>query len=162
MALSMPQRRNNRGARPVKPWPCPRCQSEQTHDTHCQNCDQPRFQWFEEQICRHILEHIEDGISEPLEMFTALKDRPCYASWPGSVAQVARYMRLLTKDTKLLAGQIADAHAARMMLDVVHHGDTKDKIAILKGRQVLGDTIKHDIQGTTVVKHVYETEPPKS
>ena len=148
----------------MKHWACPRCQSEQTHDTHCQACDQPRFQWFEEQICRHILEHIEDGISEPLEMFTALKDRPCYASWPGSVVQVARYMRLLTKDTRDLAIRLVRAKSAPTMLEVLAKGTPADKINVMKhwGPDTNAERVEH--KGELITKHVvelHEGPPPK-
>jgi hypothetical protein len=71
-------------------------------------------------------------------------------------------MRLLTKDTTALARQIAKARSSRTMLEVLERGDTKDKIAVLKGIQVLGEVVEH--KGELITKHVvelHEGPPPR-
>lgn len=146
----------------MTPWTCATCSSENTHDTHCQTCDRARFRWFEEQFCAHILEHIADGVSDPVAMFVALKERPCYANWRGDVPFVARYMRLVTKDTTQIARDLLKARAAQMALRASHEGASEQTlVALLKGIQVLGDVTEHKVDMATTVKHVYETAPPK-
>ena len=143
-------------------WTCATCSAENTHDTHCQTCERPRFKWFELQFCQHILEHIADGINDPVTMFAALKERPCYARWGGDVPMVARYMRLVTKDTTQIARDLLKARAAQIALRASADGASEATlIALLKGIQVLGDVVEHKGEVATVVKHVYEAEPKK-
>lgn len=146
----------------MTPWTCATCSAENTHDTHCQTCERARFKWFEEQFCAHILEHIADGISDPMTMFLALKARPCYARWGGDMPMVARYMRLVTKDTTQIARDLLKARAAQMALrasdDTAKH---ETLVQLLKGIQVLGEVQEHKHEIATVIKHVYEDEPKK-
>lgn len=146
----------------LKPWLCPHCQSEQTHDTRCLVCDRPRFAAWAIQIAEHVLEHLADGCNEPLDVLKALKERPCYLKADLSLAFVAQQMRLLTKDTTTLARQIAKARASRTMLEVLETGDSKDKLAVLKGIQVLGDVVEHKGEVTTrFVVETHEGAPPR-
>lgn len=146
----------------MTPWTCPHCRAEQTHETFCPACDVPRYLSQAIQIAEHVSEHLADGLSTPLEVLTAMTARPCYARRDLSLTFIAQQMRLLTKDTSTLARQIAKARASRVMLDVLETGDAKDKIAVLKGIQVLGEVIEHTGNVATTVTHVYETrEEPK-
>ena len=120
----------------------------------CQRCMRPRFASFAIMVATHVLELLADGESDPLPILEALQSRPCYADKELSLAFIAQQMRLLTKDTTALARQIAKARASRVMLDVLETGDTKDKIAVLKGIQVLGDVIEHKVDAVT--RHVVE------
>lgn len=144
------------------PWTCEHCRAEQTHEIYCEACDAPRYASWEIAFAERILEHVADGVGEPLEVLKLMQARPCYAKTHLTLQKVTSTMRMLSKDTRQLARQIADAHAARMMLDVVHNGDAKDKIAVLKGRQVLGDVVEH--KGDIITRHVvelHEGPPPK-
>jgi len=145
----------------MTPWTCPHCQTEQTHDAWCELCHNARYVTWEIQFAHHILEHLQDGLAQPLEILEAMQARPCYAKRQLELGHIARSMRLLTKDTTALARQIAKARSSRTMLEVLETGDTKDKIAVLKGIQVLGDVTEHKVDMATTVKHVYETAPPK-
>jgi hypothetical protein len=138
----------------ARTWTCDGCRSEQTHDYVCLACERPRFSAWAIQIAEHVLEHIADGLADPLDVLKALKQRPCYVKADLSLAFVAQQMRLLTKDTTTLARQIAKARASRVMLDVLETGDAKDKIAVLKGIQVLGEVVEH--RGELITKHVVE------
>lgn len=143
-------------------WVCPVCGSSQIHEAYCQECGNARFASWAIQIAEHILEHIADGASEPLEVLKLMQARPCYRSVRLELAFVAQQMRLLTKDTTTLARQLAKARSARTMLEVLETGDTKDKLAILKGIQVLGEVVEH--KGELITKHVVELHdgpPPK-
>ena len=146
----------------MTPWTCPSCRSEQTHDAWCELCFNARYVTWEIQFAHHILEHLQDGLAQPLDVLEAMQARPCYAKRQLELGYIARHMRLLTKDTSALARQIAKARASRTMLDVLETGDTKDKIAVLKGIQVLGDVVEH--KGETVTRHVvelHEGPPPR-
>lgn len=140
-------------------WVCAHCAEPQTNDRYCEACESPRFASWAIQIAEHVLEHISDGLADPLDVLKALKARPCYLKADLSLAFIAQQMRLLTKDTTTLARQIAKARAARTMLEVLEHGDMKDKTAILKGIQVLGDVVEHKGSVQTTVTHVYEQVP---
>lgn len=140
-----------------KTWTCDHCRAEQVHDTRCLACEQPRFVAWAIQIAEHVLEHIADGASDPLAVLVALKARPCYLKADLSLAFIAQQMRLLTKDTTTLARQIAKARASRTMLEVLETGDSKDKLAVLKGIQVLGDVVEH--KGEVTTRFVVETHP---
>lgn len=142
-------------------WECPSCRAEQTHEVYCPACHQPRYASWAIQVAQHVSEHLADGLCEPLAVLEALQARPCYERHAFSLAFVAQQMRLLTKDTTALARQIAKARSSRTMLEVLETGDTKDKIAVLKGIQVLGDVVEH--KGETITRHVvelYEGPPP--
>ena len=114
------------------------------------------------QFAEHVLEHLADGLATPLEVLKAMQARPCYVRMKLDLDFIARQMRLLTVDTTALARQIAKARASRVMLDVLETGDTKDKIAVLKGIQVLGDVVEHKVDAVT--RHVvglHEGPAPK-
>jgi hypothetical protein len=146
----------------AKAWTCQYCQDpEQTHDRVCQVCEQPRFASWAIQVAEHVLEHLADGLAEPLDVLKAMQARTCYAKGGLSLSFIAQQMRLLTKDTSTLARQIAKARSSRTMLEVLETGDTKDKIAVLKGIQVLGDVVEHKGEVATVVRHIYEGEGEK-
>lgn len=114
-------------------------------------------------VAEHILEHVADGLAEPLDVLKAMTARPAYAHFTGlDLSFVVRQMRLLTRDTTALARGIAKARAARTMLEVLETGDSKDKIAVLKGIQVLGDVVEH--RGEVTTKFIVETHegaPPR-
>lgn len=139
---------------PEPDWTCSHCRAAQTNDTHCEACYEPRYPSSAIQIAEHVTEHLADGLSTPLEVLQAMQARPCYAKAEFTLAFVAQQMRLLTKDTTTLARQIAKARASRVMLEVLEGGDAKDKIAVLRGIQVLGDVVEH--KGEVVTRHVVE------
>jgi hypothetical protein len=138
----------------MPPWTCAHCASEQTHERYCCACERPRFVSWAIQVAEHITEHLADGLATPLEVLEAMQVRPCYGSFSFTLAFIAQQMRLLTKDTTTLARQIAKARASRTMLEVLEHGDTKDKIAVMKGIQVLGEVVEH--KGELITKHIVE------
>ena len=143
-------------------WTCDGCQSTQTHELWCESCDRMRFLTREIALNEHIVEHLADGIEAPMDVLKAMQARPCYAGVSFTLANSTQRLRMLTRDTTKLAREIAKAKAAPMMLDIVHHGDTKDKIAVLKGIQVLGDVV--EVKGETITRHVvelHEGPPPK-
>jgi hypothetical protein len=142
------------------PWTCPACRLASQAEAYCPACYTSRYSSWAIQIAEHVLEHIADGASDPLAVLVALKMRPCYLKADLSLAFIAQQMRLLTKDTTTLARQIAKARASRVMLDVLETGDAKDKIAVLKGIQVLGDVVEH--KGEVTTRFVVETHdgPP--
>lgn len=112
-------------------------------------------------VAEHIAEHILEGMTDPVAVLAAMEARGVYktALTPTFIAQ---QMRLLTKDTTTLARQIAKARASRVMLDVLETGDAKDKIAVLRGIQVLGDVVEHKGEVTTrFVVETHEGAPPK-
>jgi hypothetical protein len=113
-------------------------------------------------VATHIGEHLADGLSEPATVLQSMQARPVKAYRELTLAFIAQQMRLLTTDTTQLARQIAKARASRVMLDVLETGDTKDKLAVLKGIQVLGDVVEH--KGEVTTKFVIETHdgpPPR-
>lgn len=149
--------------RQAEPWTCAHCQSTQTDNRWCHACQTPRYATFAIQVAHHVLEHLQDGLSEPLAILEAMQARPCYVKVSLELSFIAQQMRLLTKDTTTLARQIAKARASRVMLEVLETGDTKDKVAVLKGIQVLGDVV--EVKGETITRHVvelHEGPPPKS
>lgn len=104
---------------------------------------------------------MEEGLTDPIAVMARLEASGRYIT-QLTPEFVARQMRLLTKDTTVLARQIAKARAARTMLEVLETGDTKDKIAVLRGTQVLGDVV--DVKVDQVTRHVvelHEGPPPK-
>ena len=137
-----------------KPWECPHCRSQQTHELVCQACQQARYASWAIASAQHVTEHLADGLTEPIDVLAAMQARPCYQQHALTLTFIAQQMRLLTKDTTALARQIAKARASRVMLDVLETGDTKDKLAVLKGIQVLGDVIEHKVDAVT--RHVVE------
>ena len=140
--------------KPANTWTCPHCQTLQASETHCVECHAARFASWAIQVAEHVTEHLADGLVEPLDVLKALQDRPCYRGRELSLGFVAQQIRLLTKDTTALARQIAKARASRIMLDVLETGDSKDKLAVLKGIQVLGEVVEH--KGEVITKHVVE------
>ena len=112
-------------------------------------------------MAEHITEHLADGLSEPLEVLKAMQARACYTRTEFTLAFIAQQMRLLTRDTTALAREIAKARASRTMLEVLETGDTKDKLAVLKGIQVLGDVVQHTGEITTrSVIELHDGPPP--
>lgn len=147
---------------PAHGWTCEHCQSPQMSQTHCELCHRPRFASWAIQLAEHVTEHLADGLSTPLEVLTAMMARPCYQELQFTLQFIAQQMRLLTTDTTSLARQIAKARSARTMLEVLEHGDTKDKIAVLRGTQVLGDVVEHKGEVTTrFVVETHEGAPPR-
>lgn len=145
-------------------WTCPHCQLVQPEpEAYCPACYQPRYVSWAIQVAHHITEHIADGLNEPLAVLEAMQTRPCYAKTDLSLSFIAQQMRLLTKDTTTLARQIAKARASRTMLEVLETGDSKDKLAVLKGIQVLGDVVEHKGEVTTrFIVETHEGAPPKA
>lgn len=147
---------------PKSEWVCPHCRVGQTNETHCEACYVPRYASGAIQIAEHVTEHLADGLTTPLEVLTAMQTRACYLKTDLSLAFIAQQMRLLTKDTTTLARQIAKARASRTMLEVLETGDSKDKLAVLKGIQVLGDVVEHKGEVTTrFVVETHEGAPPR-
>lgn len=148
--------------RATRTWTCPHCQAAtQTDERLCAACHRPRYASWAIQIAEHITEHLADGLTEPLQVLTAIQSRPCYAEVPLTLLFIAQQMRLLTRDTTALARQIAKARASRVMLEVLETGDAKDKLVVLKGIQVLGDVIEHKGEVTTrFVVETHEGPPP--
>lgn len=143
-------------------WTCPWCSAEQTHEAYCEACHRPRYATWAIQCAEHVTEHLADGLSEPLAVLQAMQARPCYQRFEFTLAFIAQQMRLLTKDTTTLARQIAKARASRTMLEVLETGDSKDKLAVLKGIQVLGDVVEHKGEVTTrFVVETHEGAPPR-
>ena len=146
----------------IRLWTCDRCQVEQTNETHCEACLRPRYASGAIQIAEHVTEHLADGMTTPLEVLTAMQSRACYRKTAFDLAFIAQQMRLLTKDTTTLARQIAKARASRTMLEVLETGDTKDKLVVLKGIQVLGDVVEHKGEVTTrFVVETHDGPPPR-
>lgn len=144
-------------------WNCGSCHAEHTDDQliWCEPCGTMRYGSFAIMVAEHVLEHLTDGLVEPLDVLKALQARSVKAYASLTLAFVAQQMRLLTKDTTALARQIAKARASRVMLDVLETGDAKDKIAVLKGIQVLGDVVEHKGEVTTrFVVETHEGAPP--
>jgi hypothetical protein len=115
-------------------------------------------------VAEHVLEHLSDGLAEPLEVLKAMQARPAYRKGGLSLAFIAQQMRLLTKDTTTLARAIVKARSSRTMLEVLETGDTKDKIAVLAkwGPETNAEHVDHT--GETVTRHVvelHEGPPPK-
>ena len=152
--------------KPQKPptdWKCKDCGQSQPDALYCSACERPRYASWAVMVAEHVVEHLADGLAEPLEVLKAMQARPAYARMTLTLAFVAQQMRLLTKDTTTLARQLAKARASRAMLEVLERGDTKDKIAVLKGIQVLGEVIEH--KGETTTRFVVETHdsaPPSA
>lgn len=138
-------------------WTCAHCLAVlgDTDALICSECEAPRYASWAIQLAEHVLEHLADGLSEPLEVLRAMQARRCYKRFTGlTLALMAQQMRLLTRDTTAIARSLAKARASRMMLEVCETGDLKDKIAVLKGIQVLGDVVTH--QGEVTQRVVYE------
>lgn len=139
-------------------WLCPHCLVSHAEEAlqFCPNCDAVRHASWEIMFSADVLEAMDDGVIEPFAVLTALQSKLVYARLPTplTLARVARQMRLLTKDTTVFARALAKARASRTMLEVLAEGDAKDKIAVLRGIQVLGDVIEH--RGEVVTKHVVE------
>ena len=148
--------------RQMTTWTCPHCLLEQASEAYCSACYAARYASWAIQAAQHVLEHLADGLSEPLTVLQAMQARPCYERVELSLAFIAQQMRLLTKDTSSLARSLAKALASRLLLEVLETGDAKDKIQVLRGIQVLGDVV--EVKGETVTRHVvelHEGPPPK-
>lgn len=145
-------------------WTCNACRVEHADDAllWCEPCGSGRYASFAVMVAEHILEHIADGLNEPLDVLKAMQTRPVGAYASLTLAFIAQQMRLLTKDTTALARALLKARAARTALEVLETGDAKDKLAVLKGIQVLGEVVEH--KGELVTKHVvelHEGPPPE-
>ena len=146
-------------------WTCDSCQSEQTAEFLCAACGAVRFPTWALMLQTHIAEAIADGATSAADIHADLFRRPCYRPSRAALTLelVARYMRLLTKDTTAQARDILKARAARMALEASEPGgERKDIIQVLKGIQVLGDVVEH--KGEMITKHVvelHEGPPPK-
>ncbi len=145
----------------MTPWLCPHCRTEQTHEVLCQACYASRYASWAIQVAVHVTEHLADGLATPLEVLQAMQARECYANAQMTLQFIASQIRLLTVDTTRLARDLAKARASRMMLEVMTEGDTKDKIQVMRGIQVLGDVVEHKGNVATTVTHVYEDARPK-
>ena len=139
------------------PWTCDHCRAPQTHELWCELCHEPRYRTFAIQFAHHIVEHLADGVTEPLAMLEAMQARPCYARTTFTLSQIVAQMRMLTKDTRKLAEQIVQAQSARLMIRACASPDPKDQIAILKQWGPKANPEEHNVNGQTIVKHVYET-----
>lgn len=127
----------------------------------CQRCGTTRNSTWAVMVAEHVAEHVLAGMTDPVEVLAAMEARGIYKT-QMTPQFIAQQMRLLTKDTSTLARQIAKARASRVMLDVLETGDAKDKIAVLKGIQVLGDVVEH--KGEVTTRFVIETHdgaPPR-
>ena len=144
-------------------WTCPQCQTAHAADALCCSaCYFMRYATWAIMVASHVLEHLADGLNEPFEVLVAMQARPCYAKQQLELAFIAQQMRLLTKDTTALARQLAKSRAARTMLEVLETGDTKDKIQVMRGIQVLGDVVEHKGEVTTrFVVETHEGPPPR-
>src|SRR5215471_16650878 len=133
----------------IATWTCKHCGVEHADRDRpiqfCAACERARFASFEIQLCEHILEHMADGILDPLGVLTALKERPCYAKTPIAITTVASRIRILTRDTRKEARELVRGHSSRMMLDVINNGDAKDKLQALKnwGPEVNAEHVDH-------------------
>ena len=146
----------------MKPWNCVHCGAvDLTHDAWCPQCYHGRYPTRAIQIAEHVLEHIADGLAEPLDVLKAMQARVCYAKVQLELQFIASQMRLLTKDTTTLARALAKAQASRMMLNAVHNGSVAEHLAVLKGVQVLGEVVEHKVDQTTrFVIETHEGAPP--
>jgi hypothetical protein len=144
-----------------KVWTCLSCSAKcLAEQFFCAACGTPRYASWAVMVAEHVTEHLADGLSEPLDVLKAMQDRGIYRQ-SLTLDFIARQMRLLTKDTTALARAIAKARASRTMLEVLETGDTKDKLAVLKGIQVLGDVVTHAGEVTTrSVIELYDAPPP--
>jgi hypothetical protein len=142
-------------------WTCESCNADYDDAVlWCAGCGTSRYSSFAVMVAEHVLEHLADGSTEPLDVLKALQDRPIKAYTSLSLAFVAQQMRLLTKDTTTLARQLAKARAASMMLHAVTNGSVAEQLTVLKGIQVLGDVVEH--KGEVTTRFVVETHegPP--
>jgi len=144
-----------------KAWTCLSCSAKcLAEQFFCAACGTPRYASWAVMVAEHVTEHLADGLSEPLDVLKAMQDRGIYRQ-SLTLEFIARQMRLLTQDTTALARAIAKARASRTMLEVLETGDTKDKLAVLKGIQVLGDVVEHKVdQVTRFVVEAHEGPPP--
>jgi hypothetical protein len=133
-------------------WTCESCHEERT-GMFCATC----YPTYAVQLATHVRQHLEDGIIDPLEMLTAMQARPVYAARIAKfgLSFITHQMRLLTRDTTRLARDLVKAHAAQLAADVIRDGDPKDKTALLRGVQVLGEMVQHQVDQTT--RFVVET-----
>ena len=148
----------------LRAWTCDHCTAAELDGAliWCPQCRHARYPSWAVMVASHVLEHIADGESEPLEILKALQARNINGYKSLTLAFVAQQIRLLTKDTTDLARRLLKARSAVLALDVAENGDTKDKIALLKGIQVLGEVTEHKIDAVTRhVVELHEGPPPK-
>ena len=130
-----------------KPWTCRECQSEQTDAFRCEQCGAARYQTWDIMVSEHVLEHIAEGLSEPLEIQKAMNARPCYANIRGGfqLTFIVQRIRMLTRDTRDLALKLIRAKASVLALKAIEHGDTKDAIAMLAkwGPETNAERVEH-------------------
>lgn len=125
----------------------------------CEPCGTPRYASYAVMLAEHVLEHIADGLTEPVEILRAMVARPIRSYAGLTLAQVAQQVRLLTKDTSALARALVKARSARTMIEVLETGDAKDKISVLAkwGPETNAEHVAHsgEIALPTRVEHVY-------
>lgn len=146
-------------------WTCPDCltRHEPPPEFYCPQCHTPRFASWAIAVAHHILEHLQDGLSQPLEILEAMQARPGYARTRLELHFIAQQMRLLTKDTTTLARQLAKARSAKTMLEVLETGDNNHKLRVLEkwGPETNAEHVDHSGTVSTTVKHVYEDLPKR-
>ncbi len=115
-------------------------------------------------FAEHVLEHVADGLSTPLEILQAMQARPCYQRTTFTLEFIARQLRLLTKDTTQLARDLVRARSARVMLEVLADGEPKDKIQVLAkwGPETNAERVDHNVKSvSTFVVETNDGPPPK-
>ena len=132
-------------------WTCDSCKREQPDAFICVDCGAVRFPTWSLMLQTHITELLADGIVDPVSLLAQLRARPCYHASRAAltIELVTRYARLLTKDTTKLARDIVKARSAQTMLEVLEHGEPKDKIQVLAkwGPETNADRLEHTGQG---------------
>ena len=146
----------------TNPDQCRTCEAELPLGfASCQRCGTPRNSTWAIMLAEHIIALMDEGVVDTLEMLARLQDSGRYLV-QFTPQYVAQQMRLVTRDTTQLARQLAKARAARTMLEVLETGDTKDKIQVMRGIQVLGDVVEHKGEVTTrFVVETHEGPPPR-
>ena len=148
------------------PWTCASCQSEQTDTFTCQDCGRARYGSWDIMVSEHVLEHIADGLSSPLDIQKAMNEREAYRNIRGGfqLPFIVQRIRMLTTDTTQLADKIAKAMSAPAMLRVFKEGKPPDLIQALTkwGPRTNAEQVEH--KGEVITKHVvelHEGPPPK-
>lgn len=127
------------------PWTCRECQSEQMDERICQDCHTPRFQTWAIMVAHHVLEHLEDGDTDPLRVLELMSARPCYRTTRLTLNFIGQQIRLLTKDTRKAALGVLRGHSAKLALKAVNDADSKDAISILAkwGPETNAERVEH-------------------
>lgn len=151
---------------PDRLWTCEHCASEQTHEAWCENCGAVRYATRDIQISEHVLEHIADGLSTPLEIQKAMNARPCYANIRGGfqLQFIVQRIRMLTNDTRDLAIKLARAQSAPAMLRVFKDGKPPDLIQAMAKWGPKTNAEQTETKIDAVTRHVvelHEGPPPK-